>query len=265
MAFKIPEKAFLSFGRKQCLDTLWRIGGQLEQHWNNETERELALNSLDRYLVVLKEHEDSYLSALSLKLAKRRPKNPRMMQEWLMLLEREIGLDLKDSDFLVSTVDRSSLEVTRVHPIHLVLDNLRSSFNVGSLFRTAEALGIQEIHLCGYSPTPENSKTAKSALGTEDWIKWRYWENTLECVDWLHQQDITTYAFETEANAQEIAKGSVNFPCAIILGNERYGLGEPILRKAHHLIKIDLFGKKNSLNVGICGAMAMHHFIRQID
>ncbi|OUS00219.1 hypothetical protein A9Q84_01380 [Halobacteriovorax marinus] len=181
-----------------------------------------------------------------------------------MKLERLAAKDLKDSDFLISTVDQFDKEDTKSHPIHIVLDNLRSSFNVGSLFRTAEALGIEQIHLCGYTPTPENSKTAKSALGTDEWIKWTYWESTLECLEHLKSEGVTLYAFETEQNAILLSEVKPASKSAIILGNERYGLSSPTLNRADHILKINLHGKKNSLNVGICGAIALNHFVETI-
>jgi 23S rRNA (guanosine2251-2'-O)-methyltransferase len=269
MAFKIPKKAFLSFGRKQCLDTLWRIGKQLDQHWQNLVERKEALKSLISYLEVLTVqpgHQDDYIREQANTLSKKLSHDDQeKMQLWLMHLEREIGLDLKDSDFLVSTSDKNEPPLIETPPIHLVLDNLRSSFNVGSLFRSAEALGVEEIHICGYTPSPENSKTAKSALGTDQWVKWRYWENTLDCLDWLKQKKIKTYAMETEAKAKILSSLTPSFPCALLLGNERYGLGGPVLKSCDQIVQIDLHGRKNSLNVSTCGAIALHHFVTNIN
>ncbi len=259
MAFNIPAPTFLSFGRKQCLDTLWRIGRQLEQHFSNESEREAALKSIGLYLRTLLNHEDDYIQEQANSLLEIEILGPRDLEAWLMHLERELKIDLKDSDFLVSTEDTETEQEKR--PIQLVLDNLRSAFNVGSLFRTAEALGVEHIHLCGYTPTPENSKVAKSALGTENWTNWTYWENSLECLKELKEKGVYSYALETEASATKLGDVQTKFPCALVLGNERYGLGEPVLRKADELVIIPLTGKKNSLNVGTCGAIVLNKFI----
>lgn len=262
MAFRIPVKTFLSFGRKQCLDTLYRIGLQLQQHFNNEKERTAAVSSLESYLEVLKDHEDEYIKEQAQKLQALPLADEEQMQNWVMHLERELKIDLKDADFLVSTEDRQTAEEKL--PIHLVLDNLRSAFNVGSLFRTAEALGVGEIHVCGYTPTPENSKVAKSALGTEQWTKWTFWENSLECIEYLKKNNIKTYALETESEATPLENVTVEKNCALILGNERYGLGEPVLRKCDELVVIPLRGRKNSLNVGTCGAIVLNHFCSKL-
>lgn len=258
MAFNIPAATFLSFGRKQCLDTLWRIGRQLEQHFSNEPEKTAALKSISTYLTTLLGHEDKYIVEQAKALLEIELLSASDLQRWLMHLERELKIDLKDSDFLVSTKDTETSGEKL--PIHLVLDNLRSAFNVGSLFRTAEALGVEHIHLCGYTPTPENSKVAKSALGTENWTNWTYWENSLECLVSLKEKGVFSYALETEKNATALLDVEPRFPCALVLGNERYGLGEPVLRRTDELVIIPLSGKKNSLNVGTCGAIVLNHF-----
>ncbi|WP_127716891.1 RNA methyltransferase [Halobacteriovorax sp. HLS] len=261
MAIKIPNKAFLSFSYKQCVDTMWRAGKQIEDSWDSSEKRTVALKYIADNLKTLHKHEEPKVSELAQKLEDYFPKDPKSMQDWLMILERLMKKDLRDSDFLVSTIDEFDKAEIAISPIHLVLDNLRSSFNVGSLFRTAEALGIEMVHLCGYTPTPENSKTAKSALGTDKWVKWKSWESTLECLEYLKEQGHTIYAFETEANATSLLDIKPEGKSAIILGNERYGLSAPVLKRADELVKITLHGKKNSLNVGICGAMAIYHFV----
>lgn len=261
MAFQIPHKAFLSFGAKQCIDTLWRIGKQIDQQWEKTEEREKSLKVLLEYLDVLHEHSVEKVSAKAIELKSIFPKTCEELQNFLMNLERENQLDLKDSDFLITTEDTEERIEEELYPIHLVLDNLRSSFNVGSIFRTAEALGAKEIHLCGYTPTPDNAKTKKSALGTDNWIKWTYWESSLECIQALNSQGIHTYALETEEKAKAIESFKPSFPCALIFGNERYGLGSPTLKLSSELLKITLSGKKNSLNVGTCAAITLNHMV----
>ncbi|WP_417335721.1 RNA methyltransferase [Halobacteriovorax marinus] len=262
MAIEIPNKAFLSFSYKQCINTLYRAFKQVDDKWDNESLRLNSLKILENNLVALKSHEDEALIGLGQEILSDFPSTRSKLQELLMKLERIENKDLKDSDFLITTEDDFAKINDEPNPIHLVLDNLRSSFNVGSLFRTAEAIGIKEVHLCGYTPTPENSKTAKSALGTDKWIKWSYWESSLDCIDALKERGVDIYAFETEKNAKALEEVREIRECAIVLGNERYGLNESVLNRSDEILKIRLDGKKNSLNVGICGAIAMHHMAR---
>lgn len=263
MSFSIPKKAWHSFSRKQVIDSLIRIAAQIEQGWHKAEYRQNELSLLQSYVENLKEHHPSHKIQLMAQQVLDSFELPqctqRQIQEFQMTLERCDERDVKDEDFLISTEDTREKKQAGQLPLILVLDNLRSSFNVGSLFRTAESLGVKHIHLCGYTPTPENSKTARSSLGTENWIEWSYWESTFECLEHIKRQGHTLYALETEHNAIELSGLRPQFPAALILGNERYGLSEEVLKQVEQTIKIKMAGRKNSLNVAVCGAIAIHH------
>lgn len=265
MSFSIPKKAWHSFSRKQVIDSLHRIASQIDQGWHKEDYRKAEINNLKSYLENIKTaHPSEKLQELASNAAKTiAQENPNQveLQNFMMFLEREDQKDLKDEDFLISTEDTVEKKENIVAPLILVLDNLRSSFNVGSLFRSAESFGIQEIHLCGYTPTPENSKTARSSLGTENWIKWSYWESTFECLRELKQKGHKVYAFETAEKAEKLNNTLPEFPAVLILGNERYGLSPEILKEVDQTVFIPMKGRKNSLNVAVCGAIGIHHFI----
>lgn len=263
MAFNIPPKAFLSFSKKQVVDTLWRIATQIEQNWAKEKERSKAIKSLSLYLDTLEGHIQKDVQKMNRQIKALAPYSElENLQKTLMLLERENQIDLRDDQFLISTQDTDEIKDSTTREVHLILDNLRSSFNVGSLMRTSEALGVTKIHICGYTATPENAKTAKSALGADNWMDWQYWENTHECIEKLKEQGLQTYAFETAANSQNLDEIELQYPCALVLGNERYGLSTGTLSLVHHLVKIPLRGRKNSLNVGVCGAIGLYHFLK---
>ena len=263
MAFNIPPKAFLSFSKKQVVDTLWRIARQIEQSWADEKERAQAIKSLKLYLDTLDGHIQKDVQEMTKKIKTLTPFTElENLQQTLMLLERENKMDLRDDQFLISTQDSDEVKRQSSYEVHLILDNLRSSFNVGSLIRTSEALGVTKIHICGYTATPENSKTAKSALGADSWVNWQYWENTHKCIEMLKTQGLQIYAFETAEQSQSLNEVEIQYPCAVLLGNERYGVSEGTLSLVHHLVQIPLRGRKNSLNVGVCGAIALHHFLK---
>ncbi len=262
MAFNIPPKAFLSFSKKQVVDTLWRIVTQMEQSWDKPKDYQSALRSFHLYLETLHQHIQENVRELTIKVNDLKPFDQiENLQKCLMLLERENQMNLRDDQFLISTEDTAVIKSKAEVEVHLILDNLRSSFNVGSLIRTSEALGVTQIHLCGYTATPENSKTAKSALGADTWVDWKYWEDTHECMKQLRASGIKLYAFETAEESKNINDIIPEYPCAILLGNERYGVSEGTLSLVDYLVKIPLLGRKNSLNVGVCGAIGLHHFL----
>ncbi len=267
MAFQIPPQAFLSFSKKQIADSLWRLLRQMEQTDFKTPDWKANAVAFHQYVAILKKHESQQIQALGDQLQQTLPEDLRTLENCLILLERFLEKDLREDQFLISTED-TPLE--KVQPkvkekqaeIVLVLDNLRSAFNVGSLFRSAEAFGVKKIHLCGYTATPENSKTAKAALGTDHWVSYEYHENTLNCLESLKSEDYFIYALETVDESVDLSElKSDQKKMAIILGNERYGLSESVLKRADSIVSIPLIGRKNSLNVGVCGAISLYHFL----
>jgi tRNA G18 (ribose-2'-O)-methylase SpoU len=266
MAMNIPSKAFLSFGFKQCVNVFHRMGTQLESQWHKEDKRILALDNLKSHLTELSElSKDAEVLKLVHELLSSFPDCEQSLGQWLMKLERHGQMDLHDAQFLVSTEDTDEIKREVPYRIHLVLDNLRSSFNVGSIFRTAESLGVQTIHLCGYTATPENSKTAKSALGTDDWVEWKYWEGTFDCIEHLKNEGFSLYGLETAKEAVSLSELAPSGPCALVFGNERFGLCDTVLEQMDEVVQIELHGKKNSLNVGSCAAISIYQFSQALS
>mmetsp|Transcript_20372 Transcript_20372/g.30045 ORF Transcript_20372/g.30045 Transcript_20372/m.30045 type:complete len:235 (+) Transcript_20372:36-740(+) len=152
-------------------------------------------------------------------------------------------------------------------PLVLVCDNLRSAFNVGSLFRTAECLRVRKIYLCGYTATPEDAKgqTAKASMGAHDYVPWEHREKTLPVLEELRAAGYFVAALETAQNSVSLYEQS--FPAspgtALLLGNERHGLEADLLAACSAVVRIPCKGVKNSLNVGIAAAICSYEVARQ--
>lgn len=181
---------------------------------------------------------------------------------FMLPLERLLNKKLEDGDFLVTTQDREE-KVLSPLPLVFVLDNMRSAFNVGSIFRTAECLNIQGLYLCGYTPLPEQDKVAKSAMGTESHVPWHEEKRALDCVQKLKSQGYRLVALETSPQATEIYEDFTLTPTAFLFGNERFGLGDEVLALVDEVRIIPLRGMKNSLNVGVTAAIAGFEWMRQ--
>lgn len=182
----------------------------------------------------------------------------------LVPFERLSGRSLRDDEFLVREGDR--LERGIVHgPLVIVADCLRSAFNVGAIFRTAECFAAKEIWLTGYTPTPDDAKTARTSMGASQLMPWRHIPKAAAALDSLKSDGYAVIALETAATAEEI--GAFHWPekPALVLGNERFGLDLEILRKADHVLRIPVHGQKNSLNVGIAFGIALHDWRQQFD
>lgn len=181
---------------------------------------------------------------------------------FLVPLERSLQKSLRDDEFMISETDLPKIQ-PKIFPLILVLENIRSAFNVGSFFRTAEALGAQEILLCGYTPTPSQEKIKKTTMGTENWIPWRAVESTEQAIIELKALGFRLIGLETSPKAATITETFLHVPTAFIFGNERFGLSLSTLRICDELRRIELSGQKNSLNVAHCGAIVCHEWIRQ--
>jgi 23S rRNA (guanosine2251-2'-O)-methyltransferase len=173
----------------------------------------------------------------------------------------------KETSFEVRNFDAplSAEEYARLpkHPIHLVLDHLRSAFNVGSIFRTADTARLARVVTCGYTAHPPHAKLDKTALGTLDYVASEHYDSTIDAVDALRAQNIPVWGLETTSRSKLYTAVSYPRPLALVLGNEALGVGRDVLERCDELIEIPTFGFKNSLNVASAAAVAVFEILRQ--
>lgn len=147
--------------------------------------------------------------------------------------------------------------------VALVLHNIRSTHNVGSIFRTADAAGVSKIYLTGHTPTPldrfarPRKDVAKVALGAELTIPWEYVRTTGLVITTLKKSGFTVIALEQAATSISYKKYSVKKPTALILGSEVEGIAPSLLSKCDAIIEIPMKGKKESLNVSVAAGIAL--------
>ena len=177
--------------------------------------------------------------------------------------ERLLGRNLADSDFLVIDKDHPNKKRSQIIPVVFVLDNLRSAFNIGSIFRTADCLGIESLFLCGYTATPENEKLQKTTMGTENIVPWKYFRNSIEAIQELKNSNYKIIAIETVDMAKPFTEHLPLEKVAFVFGNERFGLDADVLHLCDEIRSIPVDGVKNSLNVGVCAALVGYEWKRQ--
>lgn len=138
-------------------------------------------------------------------------------------------------------------------PLVLVLDNVRSMHNVGSVFRTADAFLLKGIILCGYTPVPPHRDIQKTALGATDTVEWEYYPTTVEAVTALKEAGFTIMAVEQAVNSVMLDKfiPEVNEPLALVFGNEVAGVDGAVMQLADGCIEIPQLGMKHSLNISV--------------
>lgn len=142
---------------------------------------------------------------------------------------------------------------------YIICDNIRSLENIGSIFRTADALGANKIFLCGISGKPPHQKISKTALGAEKIIPFEHCRQTGRAVEKLKGQKFQIVALEQDKKAIAYTKFKPKFPLALIIGNEVKGISKKILSKSDKIIYLPMFGKKESLNVSVAFGIAGYH------
>lgn len=152
-------------------------------------------------------------------------------------------------------------------PLTVVLDNVRSQFNIGSVFRTADAFGIEEIALCGICSTPPHREIHKSALGAEMSVNWTYHEQTSNCIHMLKQRGYQLFAVEQVEGSILLGDHTIDAPTgkiAIVLGNEVEGVSQEVVDLCDGAIEIPQYGTKHSLNVSCAAAIVMWELCKML-
>lgn len=150
-------------------------------------------------------------------------------------------------------------------PLYIILDNLRSAFNVGAIFRTCDAMRVSGLFLCGYTAFPPHLKLQKTSMGTIDYVPWRHFDRTVEAVTYLQSQGIPVWAAETTSHSKSYLNVTYPETLGIVFGNEALGVSREVVQMCDNLIEIPLYGFKNSLNVatscGIIGFRAIQDMV----
>jgi len=249
---KFTENIFKKFTYKKQSKKLVELINKIDSNWQNKALRIELLNEFQTYLTYMNYKFNSDILTSS----------KREFLVFAVPIEQEYGKDKKDDEFIILTNDEHQKENVKI-PLYLILDDLRSAFNVGSIFRSAECFGVSHIYLCGYTPTPENIKVQKTAMGTEKHVSWSSHSSVKEVIAELKKDDFTIYALETTTNSKNISKIKFKKTTALILGNEALGISKETLELADEIVQIPLSGWKNSLNVGVCTAICCYEISKQ--
>ncbi len=165
-----------------------------------------------------------------------------------------------------SELDRLSVDEfkdSKKTPIIIVLDNIRSLNNIGSVFRTSDAFLIEKIYLCGITATPPHKDIHKTALGSTDTVQWEYVKDTLSLVEKLQSEGVKVCAIEQAEHATMLNtfQPETNTTYALVFGNEVKGVAQNVVSKSDVVIEIPQYGTKHSLNISVsCGVVVWDVF-----
>lgn len=180
---------------------------------------------------------------------------------FIVPLERALDRNLRDDQFMITEVDQKP--ATEKVPLYFVLDNMRSAFNVGSIFRLADCVGATEVLLCGYTPTPDNETLQKTSLGSWQSTNWKSFAHLKEAFAYLESLKVQIVALETAEKSSNLYEMTLTQPTAFVVGNERFGLDREILSLSHRVASLPVWGQKNSLNVSNALSIAAYEWRRQ--
>lgn len=151
-------------------------------------------------------------------------------------------------------------------PVVVVLDNIRSGHNVGSVFRTSDAFRVEKIYLCGHSCAPPHPEIYKTALGAEDTIPYEVHTDIMHCITNLKKSGYTLFGIEQTDTSRSLESLDIsnNHKCAIVLGNEVNGVQLEALQQCDYIIEIPQEGTKHSLNISVAAGIVLWEFFRRM-
>jgi len=147
-------------------------------------------------------------------------------------------------------------------PISILVENVRSVHNVGSIFRSADGFGAEKIYLTGYTAHPPREDLHKTALGAEDAVPWQYYENPLDAAEVIKKQGIPLVLIEQTKQSKSMYKIDWEFPLCFIVGNEVSGVSENLSNMANIHVELPMRGVKQSLNVSVAAGVVGYEFAR---
>lgn len=148
----------------------------------------------------------------------------------------------------------------------MVLDNVIDTYNIGSLFRLSDAIAAEKMYICGDTEYPPNSRIHKAAVGTEEWVPWEKVEKTVDLIAKFKEEGIQTIAVEQSPRSISFSllPIKINFPCAIIVGNETTGISQEVLGMCDLIVEMPMFGVNKSLNVWGSAAIIAYKVIESL-
>jgi tRNA G18 (ribose-2'-O)-methylase SpoU len=169
------------------------------------------------------------------------------------------------------TIEMNRLSVeefrqARKLPLIVVLDDVRSLYNIGSVFRSCDAFRVEAVYLCGITATPPHPEIHKTALGGEDSVSWRYFPTAMDAVSELHRQGYHVFSVEQVEGSTKLQELSLSDSSkyAVILGNEVKGVHQEVVDASDDCLEIPQFGTKHSLNVSVTAGIVVWEFARRM-
>ena len=153
------------------------------------------------------------------------------------------------------------------NPIYIILDNVLDTYNIGAIFRLADAVAAEKIIICGESEVPPHTRIKKASINTTEWVRWEYKETAIEAIEDLRKEvkGIQIVSVELDKRAIPFNKAEYKFPVALIVGHESNGVSRDVIDASDLIVDLPMYGINKSLNVMVSLGIVLYEVVRRIE
>lgn len=176
-------------------------------------------------------------------------------------------IKLSAAELRASKADPKYKKKIRKNPVYIIVDNALDTYNIGAIFRLADAVAAQKVILCGKTETPPHTRIKKASINTTEWVDWEYTESAEQAIQDLRFkiQDIQIVAIEQSEKSTPYDKIPYRFPIALIVGHETDGVAKKVLKQADYIAEIPMWGVNKSLNVMVSLGIVLFEVMKQLS
>lgn len=173
---------------------------------------------------------------------------------------------LNAQELRTKSVDLEVAKKIRKNPITIILDNVLDTYNIGSIFRLADAVAAEKLYLCGQTETPPNTRIKKASINTWQWVDWEYATDTSSLITKLKSLNpkFSIIAVEQDKKSIPIQEVRYSFPLAVVVGNETYGISKDVLDHVDTIVEFPMYGINTSLNVMVSCGIVLYDCLKQL-
>lgn len=170
-------------------------------------------------------------------------------------------------DLRTTKGDPKIIKKLKRNPIYIILDNILDTYNIGAIFRLADAVACEKIIICGQSEIPPHTRIKKASINTTEWVKWEYKESALEAIKYVREEipEIQVVAIELDKRSIPYKKAEYRFPIALIVGHESDGVSKEVLDASDLIVELPMFGVNKSLNVMVSLGIVLYEVVGKIN
>ncbi|MBI3576888.1 TrmH family RNA methyltransferase [Candidatus Gottesmanbacteria bacterium] len=174
-------------------------------------------------------------------------------------------IKLNAKELRTNPVDPEAAKAIKKNPITIILDNVLDTYNVGSIFRLADAVAAEKVYLCGATETPPNTRIKKASINTWAWVEWQYLPTATEAIAQCQMSNAKCQiiAVEQDLRSKPFNKVQYEFPIAIVVGNETTGVSKEVLDIADAIVELPMWGVNKSLNVMVSLGIVLYEIMKQ--